>query len=458
MAYVARSALLWRLQLAQLVTGVRTGRGAPWNGHRHIAKKGGLKKPHKGAGFENFHPERYKGAPPKSRPTQRTEESTGKQKSDTRQRKEEPTARDKENEPEFTFKIEKRFDIKDLDPRNWGNWMPLALALIAGYMLTRSSGQPRQISWQEFRINYLERGEVERLEVVNRSLVRAYLRRESAGQGPSILTFNIGSVDSFERNLEQAQTDLGIDPPNRLPVTYVGEADWLKELLKITPTLLILGATIFLIRRMSGGASGRGGMFGFGQSTAKFINKETNIQSKFRDVAGCEEAKIEIMEFVNFLKNPQQYTELGARIPKGAILSGPPGTGKTLLAKATAGEAAVPFLSISGSEFLEMFVGVGPARVRDLFSQARKNAPCIIFIDEIDAVGRKRGRQGGFGGHDERENTLNQLLVEMDGFTSSTNVVVLAGTNRPDVLDPALLRPGRFDRQIYLPPPDIKGR
>lgn len=195
-----------------------------------------------------------------------------------------------------------------------------------------------------------------------------------------------------------------------------------------------------------------------GQSTAKFINKETNIKTKFIDVAGCEEAKVEIMEFVNFLKSPQQYQELGAKIPKGAILSGPPGTGKTLLAKATAGEAGVPFLSISGSEFLEMFVGVGPARVRDLFSQARKNAPCIIFIDEIDAVGRKRSKAGGFGGHDERENTLNQLLVEMDGFNTAINVVVLAGTNRPDMLDPALLRPGRFDRQIYLPPPDIKGR
>jgi AFG3 family protein len=175
-------------------------------------------------------------------------------------------------------------------------------------------------------------------------------------------------------------------------------------------------------------------------------------------VAGCEEAKIEIMEFVNFLKHPKQYQVLGAKIPKGAILSGPPGTGKTLLARAVAGEAAVPFLSISGSEFLEMFVGVGPARVRDLFATARKHAPCIIFIDEIDAVGRARGQAGRFGGHDERENTLNQLLVEMDGFEQTANVVVLAGTNRVDILDPALLRPGRFDRQIAITPPDIKGR
>ena len=177
----------------------------------------------------------------------------------------------------------------------------------------------------------------------------------------------------------------------------------------------------------------------------------------FSDVAGCEEAKLEIMEFVNFLKNPSRYTELGAKIPKGALLTGPPGTGKTLLAKATAGEAKVPFISVSGSEFLEMFVGVGPSRVRDMFAMARKNAPCILFIDEIDAVGRKRGGRS-FGGHSEQENTLNQLLVEMDGFNTSSNVVVLAATNRVDILDGALLRPGRFDRQIFVPPPDIKGR
>lgn len=207
------------------------------------------------------------------------------------------------------------------------------------------------------------------------------------------------------------------------------------------------------------GGGGLGGMFGgFGQSTARLINKE-DIKVKFSDVAGCEEAKIEIMEFVNFLKNPQQYKDLGAKIPKGAILTGPPGTGKTLLAKATAGEANVPFITVSGSEFLEMFVGVGPARVRDMFSMARKNSPCILFIDEIDAVGRKRGGKGGMGGHSEQENTLNQLLVEMDGFTTDeSSVIVIAATNRVDILDSALLRPGRFDRQIYVPVPDIKGR
>merc|ERR1719237_1026532 len=209
-----------------------------------------------------------------------------------------------------------------------------------------------------------------------------------------------------------------------------------------------------------GGKGGRGGgMFGgMMQSTAKVINP-SEIGVAFKDVAGCEEAKIEIMEFVNFLKNPGQYTDLGAKIPKGAILTGPPGTGKTLIAKATAGEANVPFLSVSGSEFLEMFVGVGPARVRDMFALARKNSPCILFIDEIDAVGRKRGRSAPGGGNSEAENTLNQLLVEMDGFnTAQSNVIVIGATNRVDILDSAHLRPGRFDRQIYVPAPDIKGR
>merc|ERR550534_2121932 len=205
------------------------------------------------------------------------------------------------------------------------------------------------------------------------------------------------------------------------------------------------------------GGGGMGGMFSMGQSTARIIKNE-DVGVKFTDVAGCEEAKVEILEFVNFLKNPQQYIELGAKIPKGAMLTGPPGTGKTLLAKATAGEAGVPFITVSGSEFLEMFVGVGPSRVRDMFATARKNAPCILFIDEIDAVGRKRGGRN-IGGQSEAENTLNQLLVEMDGFnTGSTNVIVLAATNRVDILDKALMRPGRFDRQIYVPAPDIKGR
>ncbi|KAM7379906.1 hypothetical protein PAMP_005414 [Pampus punctatissimus] len=299
------------------------------------------------------------------------------------------------------------------------------------YFLLRDGG--REVTWKDF--------------------VNIYLSK-----GVQYVWFNIGSVDTFERNLETAQYELGIEGENRLPVVYSTESDG-TFLLSMLPTVLIIGFLLFMLRRGPAGAGrpgrGMGGLFSVSETTAKILKDEIDV--KFKDVAGCEEAKLEIMEFVNFLKNPKQYQDLGAKIPKGAILTGPPGTGKTLLAKATAGEANVPFITVNGSEFLEMFVGVGPARVRDLFVMARKNAPCILFIDEIDAVGRKRGR-GNFGGQSEQENTLNQLLVEMDGFNTATNVVVLAGTNRPDILDPALMRPGRFDRQIYIGPPDIKGR
>uniref|UniRef100_A0A8D0CZY9 AFG3-like AAA ATPase 2 n=1 Tax=Sander lucioperca TaxID=283035 RepID=A0A8D0CZY9_SANLU len=315
------------------------------------------------------------------------------------------------------------------------------------YVFFRDGG--REVTWKDFVNNYLTRGVVDRLEVVNKRYVKVVF---SSGQTPvdgQYVWFNIGSVDTFERNLETAQYELGIEGENRLPVVYSTESDG-TFLLSMLPTVLIIGFLLVMLRRGGVGAGGR-----VSETTAKILKDEIDV--KFKDVAGCEEAKMEIMEFVNFLKNPKQYQDLGAKIPKGAILTGPPGTGKTLLAKATAGEADVPFITVNGSEFLEMFVGVGPARVRDLFVMARKNAPCILFIDEIDAVGRKRGR-GNFGGQSEQENTLNQLLVEMDGFNTATNVVVLAGTNRPDILDPALMRPGRFDRQIYIGPPDIKGR
>ncbi|KAF5277091.1 hypothetical protein FQA39_LY06329 [Lamprigera yunnana] len=319
----------------------------------------------------------------------------------------------------------------------------------------------KEIGWKEFVHTCLARGIVEKLEVVNKKWVRIRLTPGNTVDGASFLWFNIGSVDSFERNLENAQVEMNVDPPNFIPVIYKTELE-ASSLSGVLPTLLIIGFLIFMMRRsaeMMGGRKGRkgGGLFGgVMESTAKLINSN-EIGVGFKDVAGCEEAKIEILEFVNFLKNPQQYIDLGAKIPKGAMLTGPPGTGKTLLAKATAGEAAVPFITVSGSEFLEMFVGVGPSRVRDLFSMARKHAPCILFIDEIDAVGRKRGGRS-IGGHSEQENTLNQLLVEMDGFNTTTNVVVLAATNRVDILDKALLRPGRFDRQIFVPAPDIKGR
>jgi AFG3 family protein len=250
-----------------------------------------------------------------------------------------------------------------------------------------------------------------------------------------------------------------------VPITYVNEIGWQSEILRYAPTLLLIAAYIYITRRtMGGGLGGAGGLSGGGRNIFNVGKAQTGAVDKtakkvtFKDVAGCDEAKTEILEFVNFLKHPAKYKELGAHIPKGALLVGPPGTGKTLLAKATAGEAGVPFLSISGSDFMEMFVGVGPARVRDLFAQARAQSPSMIFIDEIDAIGRARGKGGFAGGNDERENTLNQLLVEMDGFATTQGVVVLAGTNRPDVLDKALLRPGRFDRQISIDRPDLNGR
>lgn len=276
--------------------------------------------------------------------------------------------------------------------------------------------------------------------------------------------FHIGSVESFEEKLTRSQQELGIVPRDYVPVQYASETNWGLELIKSAPALLMIGLMAYMMRGMGGagggGGGGRGGMgniFQIGRSNAKKVNKE-DVNVTFKDVAGCQEAKKEIMEFVDFLQDSTRFTKLGAKIPKGALLCGPPGTGKTLLAKAVAGEAGVPFYSISGSDFIEMFVGVGPSRVRDLFKEARNEAPCIIFIDEIDAVGRKRGRGNFSGGNDERENTLNQLLVEMDGFTPSSGVVVLAGTNRVDILDEALTRPGRFDRQIQVDRPDLQGR
>ncbi|CAF1055259.1 unnamed protein product [Rotaria magnacalcarata] len=320
----------------------------------------------------------------------------------------------------------------------------------------------REVTWKDFISQYLLKGYVDKLEVVNKKWVRVRLI-PGAPDSMNTLWFAIGSVDSFERNLENVQTEHGIDAGGYVPVLYKTEAD-ASTLLSVASWVLPIVFFVWLFRRAGsamgqmggmGGKGGSGGIFGMGNTTARIVKE--NVGTSFKDVAGCEEAKLEIMEFVNFLKNPQQYLDLGAKIPKGAILTGPPGTGKTLLAKATAGEAGVPFITVSGSEFLEMFVGVGPSRVRDMFALARKNSPCILFIDEIDAIGRKRGGRS-MGGHSEQENTLNQLLVELDGFTAHQNVIVLAATNRMDILDSALLRPGRFDRQIYVGLPDIKGR
>ncbi|KAF5101749.1 hypothetical protein D0Z03_000540 [Geotrichum reessii] len=326
----------------------------------------------------------------------------------------------------------------------------LVFSLLSG----DSNGRSNEISWQEFKKDYLDRGLVQKLTVVNRSTV--YIT--SPGSVSSGVYFTIGSVDLFEKRMEEAQKSI---PANeRVPVAYVERGSILGSLVSFLPTVLLLGALYWMTRRAGGGSGGGigGGMFGMGQSRAKLYNKATDVNVKFSDVAGMDEAKEEIMEFVKFLKEPAKYEELGAKIPRGAILSGPPGTGKTLLAKATAGEANVPFFSVSGSEFIEMFAGVGASRVRDLFKAARAKAPSIIFVDEIDAIGKARNKGFVSGGHDEREATLNQLLVEMDGFESSDHVVVLAGTNRADVLDQALLRPGRFDRHITIDRPDIEGR
>ncbi|ORY99433.1 peptidase family M41-domain-containing protein [Syncephalastrum racemosum] len=362
---------------------------------------------------------------------------------------------------------QKKPDGPSPPPPSVGTWLPLLAAISFAYILGMPSGATsREVTWQDFRTMLLDRGLVQRLIVVNGGDVRVVLRPEAAHMvhGPQAqggYHFTIGSIDAFERKLDQAQEELGIPTNERIPVSYHQEVSLLGAALTMAPTLLIIGFLIYMGRRAAGGAGGAGGpggIFNIGKSKAKMFNHETDVKVKFKDVAGAEEAKEEIMEFVKFLKDPQVYERLGATIPKGAILSGPPGTGKTLLAKATAGEAGVPFLSVSGSEFVEMFVGVGPSRVRDLFATAKKNAPCIIFVDEIDAIGKARGKGGQIGGNDERESTLNQLLVELDGFDTSQHVVVLAGTNRPDVLDPALLRPGRFDRHITIDRPDIKGR
>ena len=341
---------------------------------------------------------------------------------------------------------------------------------IVGYLLYRTvipGENTKEITYQEFKTTFFDKGLVDKLTVLNRNRVRVDLHREATGRmypespaqhGNFRYYFTIGSVEAFERKLEDAQNELGIPSSERIPVSYVDEVPWLSGLFSFAPTLLFIGGLYWLSRRAGGGGSSQSGIFGIGKSRAKKFNHETDINIRFKDVAGMDEAKAEIMEFVSFLKEPGQYQRLGAKIPRGALLSGPPGTGKTLLAKATAGESGVPFFSISGSEFVEIFVGVGASRVRDLFQNARKNAPCIIFIDEIDAVGKARGKGGFSGGNDEREGTLNQILTEMDGFNTTEQVIVLAGTNRPDVLDQALLRPGRFDRQIAIDRPTMEGR
>ena len=335
-----------------------------------------------------------------------------------------------------------------------------------------SWSQPKKTTQGEFE-TLLRDGDVEKVEIVNRKIAKVYLTPKAKDKekhtknkkGSNFLSdgkeasyqFEFGDLQNFENSLDKIKSQ------DNLQTTVVYETDnnvMSEILISLLPFVIIIGIWIFIMKRMSGGAGGGAGgqIFNIGKSKAKLFDQDTDVKTSFKDVAGLEGAKEEVQEIVDFLKKPEKYTALGGKIPKGALLVGLPGTGKTLLAKAVAGEANVPFFSLSGSDFVEMFVGVGASRVRDLFKQAKEKSPSIIFIDEIDAIGRARGKNNMSGSNDERENTLNQLLTEMDGFGSDSNVIVLAATNRADVLDKALMRAGRFDRQIYIDLPDVRER
>jgi len=494
-------------------------------------------------GFENFFPKQGPASPPSEEADQAsgaTSDNKGSASgSNEETKKSRLSSKDEgdKNKGGSGSNNNKNKNKKDKKPDDEANDelanIPGLLAMLALILAMRSYtesdkdvGAGKEITFQEFRRDLLEKGRVQSIQVINKNLAKVWLKppgaetplmmddapvdgsTSSAGQAaaneaanrslgqsttttmsgvgassemnysessttssilesgdqPTFYYFFIGSVESLEEKLAKAQQHW--HPQDWVEVAYESHTNWALELFKLVPTAALLAAMYFGTRSMMslGGRGGRGGagggpggIFGIGRSNAKKV-KPSDVDVSFKDVAGCQQAKMEVMEFVDFLKKPDRFTKLGAKIPKGALLCGPPGTGKTLLAKAVAGEAGVPFYSISGSDFIEMFVGVGPSRVRDLFKEARQNSPCIVFIDEIDAVGRQRGRGGFSGGNDERENTLNQLLVEMDGFSSSTGVVVLAGTNRVDILDQALTRPGRFDRQITVDRPDLRGR
>ncbi len=348
----------------------------------------------------------------------------------------------------------------------------IVIIFIAISMFSGGSGfnEPKETSLFKFN-EYLRNGDIERIEIVNKNSAKVYLTKEAeakeihSNRGSSFLKpapsaadykFQFGDLQNFENKINTTIVSNNL----QTEVKYKTEGNIWEMLLNFFPIILIIGIWIFIMRRMSAGSGGGPGgqIFNIGKSKAKLFDEKTDVKTSFKDVAGLEGAKEEVQEIVDFLKNPEKYTSLGGKIPKGALLVGQPGTGKTLLAKAVAGEAQVPFFSLSGSDFVEMFVGVGASRVRDLFKQAKEKSPAIIFIDEIDAIGRARGKNNFSGSNDERENTLNQLLTEMDGFGTNTNVIVLAATNRADVLDKALMRAGRFDRQIYVDLPDVRER
>ncbi|BAV09926.1 membrane protease FtsH catalytic subunit [Filimonas lacunae] len=348
-------------------------------------------------------------------------------------------------------------------------------AILIGYnLLNFNSANTQQTNEQEFKQNMVATGDVDKLDLNStRSEVLVYIKKDSVhksfyqdkfkrtgssdlSKGPQF-AFKVTELKDFQERLNKFTADHGI---KEIEIHVTQDTEWFSPVFNtLFMVLLFAGIWILMMRKMGGpgGGGGPGGIFNIGKSKAQLFEKGTKVNITFSDVAGLDEAKQEVMEIVDFLKNPKKYTALGGKIPKGALLVGPPGTGKTLLAKAMAGEAQVPFFSMSGSDFVELFVGVGASRVRDLFKQAREKAPCVIFIDEIDAIGRARGRNAIMS-NDERENTLNQLLVEMDGFGTDSGIIILAATNRPDVLDTALLRPGRFDRQISIDRPDVKGR
>lgn len=354
-------------------------------------------------------------------------------------------------------------------------WIYIVMfAIFIGLTFVDFGSSSKEINRQKFEEELLKSGDIEKIVIVNKEQVDIYIKKDkltkdkykevsksgpfnfSGNTGPHYF-FKIGDVETFENQLIEAQKD--IPEADRLTTQYDTQHNYMGEILGwLLPIALLVGLWYLIFRRMNGGGAGGNAIFNIGKSKAQVFDKERRVQVNFNDVAGLEEAKVEIMEIVDFLKNSDKYTKLGGKIPKGALLVGPPGTGKTLLAKAVAGEANVPFFSLSGSDFVEMFVGVGASRVRDLFKQAKSKAPCIIFIDEIDAIGRARGKNANFSSNDERENTLNQLLTEMDGFDTNSGVIILAATNRADILDKALMRAGRFDRQIHLELPDIVER
>lgn len=370
----------------------------------------------------------------------------------------------------------KKKNTKDKKPKFSAYWIyGIIIAIFIGTSLFNNSGfqEGNSITPSDF-FKYLEDGDIEKVEIVkNTRVAQVYLTKDALSKEihknskptsllPTTTTvpnykFEFGDLQNFENRLSNVVENLATPPV----VKYETETSNLSDfLIGLLPFVLLIGVWIFIMRRMSGGAGGGAGgqIFNIGKSKAKLFDQNTDVKTTFKDVAGLEGAKEEVQEIVDFLKYPEKYTQLGGKIPKGALLVGPPGTGKTLLARAVAGEAKVPFFSLSGSDFVEMFVGVGASRVRDLFKQAKEKSPSIIFIDEIDAIGRARGKNVMSGSNDERENTLNQLLTEMDGFGTNANVIVLAATNRADILDKALMRAGRFDRQIFVDLPDLRER